>query len=117
MPTAEKLLEMKEAEENARAEAVDTDITPLVAYMRKKRDEKARRLKVRCVIFKVHLKQRLTRLRLPKEQESGRRRKEAQAKGETRERATARAAEERAGQARKGTLGEEERARFKKARS
>jgi hypothetical protein len=50
MPTAEKLLELKEAEEKARVEAVEAEVTPLVAYMRKKRDEKARRMKVRTTI-------------------------------------------------------------------
>eukprot|EP01047_Picozoa_sp_COSAG01_P016205 COSAG01_NODE_824_length_13299_cov_22.451364_14_plen_96_part_00 len=50
MPTAEKLLELKEAEEKARIEAVEAEVTPLVAYMRKKRDEKARRMKVRTTI-------------------------------------------------------------------
>ena len=47
MPTAEKLLEIKETEEKARAEVAEAEITPLVAYMRKKRDEKVRRQKVR----------------------------------------------------------------------
>ena len=50
LPTSEKLLDMKEAEDKAKAEAAEAEITPLVAYMRKRRDEKARRNKVGTTI-------------------------------------------------------------------
>jgi|EP01046_Picozoa_sp_COSAG06_P000216 hypothetical protein len=46
--TAEQLMAAREAEEAKAKELVEDEVTPLVAFMRKKRDEKERRQKVRA---------------------------------------------------------------------
>ena len=47
--TAEQLMAAREAEEAKAKELVEDEVTPLVAFMRKKRDEKERRQKRRAL--------------------------------------------------------------------
>ena len=48
--TAEQLMAARDAEEAKAKAQAEQDVTPLVAFMRKKRDEKERRQKVRCCL-------------------------------------------------------------------